>query len=68
MRYNRVKVFCLSCDAKDCKHYTFPFKIHKSSVKENRRLRTKCDWLSGPCVVEKVECRKLPVVKGAEAT
>ena len=37
------KVFCLSCDAKDCKHYTFPFKIHKSLVKESRRLRTKCD-------------------------
>ena len=32
------------CDAKDCKHYTFPFKIYKSSVKESRRLRTKCDW------------------------
>ena len=39
------KVFCLSCDSKDCKHYTSPFKTYKSSVKESRRLRNKCDWL-----------------------
>ena len=38
------KWFCLSCDGKDCKHYTFPFKIYKSLMKESRRLRTKCDW------------------------
>ena len=56
------KVLCLNCDAKDCKHYTFPSKIYKSSVKESRRLRTKCDWLNGTCVVDKVECRKPPVV------
>ena len=46
------KVFCLACDAKDCKHYIFPSKIYKSSVKESKRLRTK--WTM--C------CRKLPVV------
>ena len=38
------KVFWLSCEAKDCKHCTFSFKIYKTSVKESRRLRTKCDW------------------------
>ena len=38
------KLLCLSCDAKDCKHYTFAFKIHKSLVEESRRLYTKCDW------------------------
>ena len=38
------KVFCLSCGAKDCKHDTFPLYIlYKSSVKDRRRLRTKCD-------------------------
>ena len=43
------KVFCLSCDTKDYKHYTFPFKNYKSSVKESRRLRTKCDWPQWEC-------------------
>ena len=38
------KLLCLSCDAKDCNHYTFAFKIYESSVKESRRPRTKCDW------------------------
>ena len=38
------KLFCLCCDAKECKHYTFPFKIYKRLVKESRGLHTKCDW------------------------
>ena len=38
------KLFCLSCEAKDRKHYTFAFKIYKDLVKDSRGLRTKCDW------------------------
>ena len=43
-----------------CKHYTFLFKIYKTSVKESKRLSV-ID-LNGPCVVDKFECRELPVV------
>ena len=46
------KLFCLSCDAKDCKHCTFAFKIVALSV----------TGLNGPCVRVKAECTKLPVV------
>ena len=34
------KLFCLSCNTKDCEHYTSAFKIYKSLLKESRRLRT----------------------------
>ena len=37
------KLICLSCDAKECKHDSFLFKMYKSFVKESRELRTKCD-------------------------
>ena len=30
------KLFGLSCDAKDCKHYILAFKIYKSLVKESK--------------------------------
>ena len=43
-----------------CKHYTFLFKIYKTSVKESKRLSV-ID-LNGPCGVDKFECRELPVV------
>ena len=56
------KVFCLSCDAKDYKYYAFSFKLYKSSVKESKRLRTKCDCPQWAMFVDKVECKKLPVV------
>ena len=39
-----LKLSCLKCDAKDCKHCNFPFKMYESLVKESKGLRTKCDW------------------------
>ena len=39
------KVFCSGCYSKEFKHYTFPLKIYKSSVKKSRRrLCINCDW------------------------
>ena len=57
------RLFYSSCDAKDCKYCTFLFKIYKNTVKESKRLRAlSVIGLNVPCVVGKVECRKLPVV------
>ena len=55
-------LFCLSCDAKNCKHYTFAFNIYESLVNHSRNYALSVTGLNGPCVRVKVECTKLPVV------
>ena len=52
------KVFCLNCDVEDCKH-CIPFQNVQKFCEETEDCTLSVIDLNEPCIVAKVECRKL---------
>ena len=65
MPYNRVEMILFKLYRKRLQTLHFYFQNILSLVKENRRLRTKCDGLNGPCVVDIVGCTNFSVANCA---
>ena len=66
MRYNSVEItlFKLWCKRMRTQRLNFSFQNKKKNISEEEQRTAHLVWLAinGPCISEKVEWRKLPVV------
>ena len=62
MRYSIVEIILLSYDAEDCKHYTLFSKFIKALWRRAEDCVLNVIGLNEPCIVDKLECTKLPVI------